>query len=222
MPEVTTLGNQAQTPSATAPATNAQTTDYQAMYETLLGEHNTTTQELNALRVQHDRLKGTQSATDRARTELQAQLEAATQQVATLQPVQQSYNELQTRFADVQNQAAQVPQLQTELERMRVVSEYAAQTPAMAVLAANNALPQADTIEDFRAKLDAMAQGLNAMTANGVMQTLQGAQPSNAPTPIVNERTVRVVDAEMAEAVRHNDWNKYHELADERLTLLMK
>jgi chromosome segregation ATPase len=142
------------------------------------------------------RLRGTQSAQDRAlenlrtsEVELKAQLadaQAARQALAAeKEQLTKHYSELNTKLETLAPLEAQVPQLQAQAERMRAAAILAGSNPAIALLVEANALPQAETLEEFQQSLTKIAGGLTGVAGNTAQKILEGGRAE--PPPAVEE-----------------------------------
>jgi chromosome segregation ATPase len=152
--------------------------------------------ELAEARLQIERLKGTQAANDRALAARQAQIDKLVAQAAEYEGAVKARDEslsltvteladLKTKTAELDNLQAQVAAAQYEVERLKVVAEYSAQNPMIAVLAKTGALPQAETLDDFRKGLDAIVSSMGGIAQQAIVQTLTGAR--KPPAPVEND-----------------------------------
>jgi chromosome segregation ATPase len=145
------------------------------------------------LQKQIERLKGTQAANDRALAAKQAQIEQLAAQLAeyegavkardeSLSLTVAELNDLKTKTAELDKLTAQVTAAQYEVERLKVVAEYSAQNPMIAVLAKTGALPQAATLDDFKKGLDTIVSSMGGIAQRAVVETLTGARKPPTPT----------------------------------------
>lgn len=141
---------------------------------------------------QIDRLKGTQSANDRALANAKAQLEEMAAKLAEYEGAVQARDEsikitsseleqLKSKTSELDALQAQAQAAQAEIERLRVVAEFASTNPVVAILAKTNALPQTNTIEEFRAAVQTIVDSVGTTASQQVAQTLSGAR--KPPTP---------------------------------------
>lgn len=136
-----------------------------------------------------DRLRGTQSSLDRANEELRSKLgkletqlqdlitniKAKDQELADFASVKQQFVEQQSQL---QKLGKQLEASTARAERLRVVAELAGDNPAISVLAKNGALPQADTVEEFTERLNAIAESMSGIIETQARVKLQGSKPA--------------------------------------------
>jgi chromosome segregation ATPase len=156
------------------------------------GELELTKAELAKAREQITRLQGTQASNDRAlqalRTEkdkLVAELAefqtAVTARDTDLEATRQSLTELQTKTAELDTLKAQALAAQAEVERLKVVAEFSASNPTIALLAKTNALPKTETLEEFTAALKTISDGIGVSAVTQATELLSGAKPTPKP-----------------------------------------
>lgn len=144
-------------------------------------------QKLDEALEQISRLKGTQSANDRALTELRTTKTKLEADVAALQAkIDEStaaLGEATNKATQLEEQNADLPQLKSKVEaleaekkRLETVAQYAATTPAIGLLVQANALPQADTPEEFESALKVISDGLGNIGAVGAVDALKNAK----------------------------------------------
>lgn len=157
------------------------------------GEHELTKAELAKAREQITRLQGTQASNDRAlqalRTEkdkLVAELAeyqtAVTARDTDLAATRQSLTELQTKTAELETLKAQTIAAQAEIERLKIVAEFSASNPTIALLAKTNALPKTETLDEFKAALKTISESIGASAVTQATSILSGAKPTPKPT----------------------------------------
>lgn len=148
--------------------------------------------QLTKLQEDNARLRGTQASLDRAKTDLTAQVKELETKVtdlsAALSGKTSDLNAATTTIASLQEQVQNLKgfetvatNLQGEVAKMKVVASMAGKNPAIALLAETGALPNADSIEDFQASLQKIADGLGGLTKSAVSEKLSGAIPSVTP-----------------------------------------
>ena len=156
------------------------------------GELELTKAELAKAKEQITRLQGTQASNDRALQALRAEKDklvaelaefqtAVTARDADLVVTRQSLTELQTKTAELETLKAQAATAQAEVERLKVVAEFSAGNPTIALLAKTNALPQAETLEEFTAALKTISEGIGASAVTQATNLLSGAKPTPKP-----------------------------------------
>jgi chromosome segregation ATPase len=141
---------------------------------------------------QIERLKGTQSANDRALASAKSQLDQMAVKTAEYESAVKArdasitiatgeLDALKTKTAELDKLQAQAAAAQTEIERLKIVAEYSAQNPMIAVLVKANALPRTSTIDEFRQAIQTIVDGVGSTANHQVLQTLAGAR--KPPTP---------------------------------------
>lgn len=156
------------------------------------GELDKATAELAKAKEQITRLQGTQASNDRALQALRTEKEklvaelaeyqtAVTARDADLALTQQSLTELQTKTAELESLQAQTTAAQAEIERLKVVAEFSAINPTIALLAKTNALPKTETLDEFTAALKTISEGIGASAVTQATEILSGAKPTPAP-----------------------------------------
>ena len=114
-----------------------------------------------------------------------------------------------------QDLEAQLKAAQAEIERVKLV---AAKYPALAPLVEAGALPQADTLEDFEAKLAQMNETFTTRSAAAAQaqfeQMAQGIKPPSSP-PSGGKTSLDALHQDMMAALRADDMGKYNELKEQ-------
>jgi predicted RNase H-like nuclease (RuvC/YqgF family) len=143
-------------------------------------------QVIKDLQDQIRRYQGTQSAADRAvaqmgkqKSELEQQLQDARSAAET---VQKSFTESEARVQDMQAKLEELikfksssESLEFELNRMKIVAPMCAANPEIALLVETNALPNTQTIEEFKAAMEKIAAGLSTSAQTKAQAMLTGA-----------------------------------------------
>ena len=137
--------------------------------------------------------------------ELQGQASTTTEELDTLR---QRANAADAEKADLE---AQVTAAQAEADRIKLV---AAKYPSLAPLIDAGALPKADTLEDFDAKLGELAQAFNTQASVQFQQMAQGVKPPASP-PSGGTASPGQIHQDMLAAVRAGDMAKYNELKEQ-------
>jgi len=188
MPEDTT----GQGPDTTLGTISNSTTSAVATPTGQTGELESTKVELAKAKEQITRLQGTQASNDRALQALRTEKDklvadlaefqtAVTARDADLAITKQSLTELQTKTAELETLKAQTEAAQAEIERLKVVAEFSAGNPTIALLAKTNALPKTETLEEFTAALKTISEGIGASAVTQATQLLSGAKPTPKP-----------------------------------------
>lgn len=151
------------------------------------GELESTKAELAKAKEQIARLQGTQASNDRALQALRTEKEKLVAELAEFQTAvkardddlaitKQSLTELQTKTTELEALKAQIATAQAEVERLKIVAEFSASNPTIALLAKTNALPKTETLEEFTAALKTISEGIGASAATQATQLLSGAK----------------------------------------------
>jgi chromosome segregation ATPase len=136
------------------------------------------------------RLRGTQSANDRTIGEqktLLAQHDGKFVDLeAQLKAVKTDYETASTTVADLNTKVQAAGTLNAELEAMKqrnnrllIAASKASQSPIIAALITNNALPQTETVEEFATALDAII----GQTKDQAFILAQGILAGSIPSP---------------------------------------
>ena len=114
-----------------------------------------------------------------------------------------------------QDLKTQLAAAQAEVERVKLV---AAKFPALAPLVEASALPQADSMEDFEAKLAQLNQTITTQSAAAAQaqfqQMAQGVKPPSSP-PSGGTTSLDALHQDMMTALRADDMGKYNELKEQ-------
>ena len=130
------------------------------------------------------RLRGTQSANDRTIGELKSQTSKLGDYEAQIKALEIERDTATQATVELTQKVQAVGTLTTELEslkernnRLMIAASKASQSPIIAALIENNALPQADTVEDFTTALDSIIGRAGTQAANQAKEMLSGSRP---------------------------------------------
>jgi paraquat-inducible protein B len=158
-----------------------------------------------------ERLRGTQSANDRALADLRDSEKSLKTQLETIskerQDLESSFQAISEERDSLNEKVSELSGFQTEAESakmradmMRLAAVKAGENPAISILVKSGALPQADNLEDFEASLDEISENLGGIVSNQARQQLSGARPKNVTkvenTPeSLEEESLRLLQA---------------------------
>ena len=136
-----------------------------------------------------DRLRGTQSSNDRElgrlrtrETELQKSLndlEASRSAALTdLEAERAAAAGLNQRLGELGESQRLAESAQATVDRLRLAAVMAGTNPAISLLVEANALPQAETLEEFQKSLERIAGGIGNVAASRARDMLSGAHPN--------------------------------------------
>jgi hypothetical protein len=183
-----------------------------------------------------DAQKKIQGGLDRANTQLQQKVDASQAKIDELNAQLELYEtattgsedaiagfiqQLAEAKAETEQHSAALEALLVEQERTRIVMEEATDCPALISLAANRALPQADTEEEFRAALGNLKTTISSAAEQTALSRTQGSRPPASPAvgaPVDLDTLKRIITTldpntpEYKEAKRQ--WNAQVQIAN--------
>jgi len=139
--------------------------------------------------------------TDDVKSEYEKQLQEARSSAAELE------NELTSKLSGTESR---LQQLESENERLRVlVGEF----PHLSALVEADALPQAETVEEFKSKLERLSGTFVSKSAADEYARTKGARPPSSPG-IESKDDLDSIRAKMDAARKAGDDEKYRELTE--------
>lgn len=96
----------------------------------------------------------------------------------TLREITEERDALTEQLSELEGVQSEYEQVQRDYGRLQIVMN---EHPELSYLAANDALPQAEDDDEFRAKLDSIAEAGNFAAENRANEKLSGSRPPASP-----------------------------------------
>lgn len=187
-------------------------------------------QEVELLRQRLVEQTQVQAGLDRARTKLQAQVDAGQEKVKELTGKLAGYtaattgneaaiSELEQEVATQREEAARwQAKAETaigEHERLKVVTgEYMGDNP-IARLVQTGALPQAETLDELREKMNTIVEGFGSAAESQYIYKMQGVRPPASPPASPPPASLDSLKERMDAAQTAGDTDKFNKLKDQ-------
>lgn len=183
-------------------------------------------QELVKVQSALDEQRRIQAGQDRTIAKLQSEKEALEKEIERLNQVaiagdsvkeqyEQELNKLREQAAQAASQVEeiqrQMEQLRQENERLRII---AAEYPQLSPLLDVGAIPDAESPDDFRSKLAALAERFVPAEQAEERQRMRGARPPASPPASPQVNVDSIVD-EMRRALRDGDTDRFNQLREQ-------
>lgn len=169
---------------------------------TLKQQTQSLSEERDQLKADVERLQDTLTSTDDVKSKYEEQY----------QELQSKLSEREAELSgELGNVTSQVDRLQAENQRLKVlVGEF----PNLSALVEADALPQAETLDEFREKLDKLSGTFVSKQAAEDYARGKGSRPPASP-PAETPSNLDDLQAKMDAAREANDWDKYRALSDQ-------
>jgi len=136
-----------------------------------------------------NRLRGTQSSNDRTIADYKSKIESATAKITDYESQINAVNtefgsakstieELTAKVSGFDELSVQIAKLKEDNTRVLIAASKAAQSPIVSALINNNALPVADTLEEFEKALDNIISGVSGEARIQAQGILAGSKPN--------------------------------------------
>jgi len=185
----------------------------------------TVTDKLAESEVTINRLRGTQSSNDRTIAEQKSRMEVYAAQTSDMEAqlkavstdfgiAKTTIEQLTQQVGDFSVMSKSIETLQTQNNRLLIAASKAQQSPIIGALINNNALPTAETAEEFEAALDNIIAGAKEYAQIQVQSTLSGARPNPGAAGTGSESPEDMIR-------RGQDMMRHHNI-DEGLNLIRR